>query len=193
MATCSPKVTADILYDCADSPKRGVDGGKAVLINWDDIDFAATTMNGAMVTDLVLKAGTTGFTVEWYKDLASANSSFSPNTEDIDGFLHNFLTRLATSTVENAERMNELKNGRFVMVYETRYKGVDNLDAFKVAGIESGLKLSEATFNTLENSGGTLFTLATEEGDYESYPYNVFLETDYATSKATFDSLFATP
>ena len=156
-------------------------------------DRAGSTVTGATISDLVLKAGLSGIAIEWYKDLASANSSFAPSTEDVDGFLHNFLTRLVTSTVENAERANELKNGRFVMVYETKYKGVDSLDAFKVAGWESGLKLSEMTFNTLENSGSTLFTLATEEGDVEQYPYQVFLEVDYATSKATFDSLFATP
>lgn len=189
---CNKKVTDDLLFDCADAPKKGIDGGKGVLINWDDIDRSGSTASGASITDLVLKSGTAGFSVQWYKDLASANSAFTPNTEDVDGFTHNFLTRLANSSAANAERANELKNGRFVMVYETRYKGANNAEAFKVAGWENGLKLSEMTNNTLENSGATLFTLATEEGDVEQYPYNVFLETDYATSKATYDALFAT-
>jgi len=189
---CNKKVTDDLLFDCADAPKKGIDGGKGVLINWDDIDRSGSTFSGATITDLVLKSGATGFSVQWYKDLASANSAFTPNTEDVDGFTHNFLTRLANSSAANAERANELKNGRFVMVYETRYKGVNNAEAFKVAGWENGLKLSEMTNNTLENSGATLFTLATEEGDVERYPYSVFLENDYATSKATYDALFAT-
>ena len=188
---CTKKVTANILYACTDAPRKGVDGGKGVLINYDDIDFAASTVSGSKITDLVLKSGTAGFEVQWYKDLASANSSFAPNAEDVDGFLHNFLTRLSNSSAANADRANELKNGRFVMVYMTRYKGANNLEAFKVAGWDSGLRLSEMVNNTLENSGATLFTLATEEGDVERYPYNVFLETDYATSKASFDSLFA--
>ena len=76
--------------------------------------------------------------------------------------------------------------------YESKYKGVDSADAFKVLGWENGLTLSEMIENTLENSGSILFTLATEEGDVEKYPYRIFLETDYATSKATFDTLFAT-
>lgn len=189
--TCAKKLTADILFDCADAPKKGIDGGKAVLINWDDIDFSSSTESGATITDLVLKAGTTGISFEWYKDLASANSSFAPNTEDIDGFLQSFLGRIATSTAEHAERANELKNGKFIVVYESKYKGLLSAEAFKVRGWNSGLKLSEMTENTLENSGSILFTLATEEGDVEQYPYSVFLETDYATSKATFDTLFA--
>lgn len=189
--SCNKELTIGLLFDCADAPKKGIDGGAGVLINWDDIDRTASTVTGAKVTDLVLKAGKSGVPVQWYKDLASANSSFVPSTEDVDGFVHNFLTRLSNSSAANAERANELKNGRFVMVYETKYKGIANAEAFKVAGWDNGLKLSEMTNNTLENSGATLFTLATEEGDVERYPYNVFLETDFATSKATFDSLFA--
>lgn len=188
---CAKKVTDDLLFDCADAPKKGVDGGRAVLINFDDIDKAGSTVAGATISDLVLAAAASGFAVQWYKDLASANSAFTPSTEDVDGFTHNFLTRLANSSAANAERANELKQGRFIMVYETRYKGTANAEAFKVAGWDSGLKLSEMVFDTLTNSGALTYTLATEEGDVEQYPFNIFLETDYATSKATFDALFA--
>jgi len=188
---CNKKVTNDILFDCADAPKKGIDGGKAVLINWDDIDFAGSTKAGSKITELALKAGTTGIAVEWYKDLASSNSSFAPSTENVDGFLHSFLARIGTTTAEHAETANELKNGRFVVVYESKYKGLLNVEAFKVRGWDCGMKLSEMTENTLENSGSILFTLATEEGDVEQYPYNVFLETSYVVSKATFDALFA--
>lgn len=188
---CTLKLTTDILYDCADKPKKGIDGGKAVIINFDDVDRSGSTVTGAKITALTLKSGTSGIALEWYKELASANASFAPNTEDVDGFLHNFLARMGTTSNEHAERANELKNGRFIVVYESRYKGVDSEDAFKVRGWENGLKLSELTENTLENSGSLLFTLATEEGDTEPYPYNTLLETDYATTKASFDSLFA--
>lgn len=188
---CVKKITTDILYDCADKPKKGIDGSKAVLINWEDIDFASSTINGAQITALVLKSGTTGYALEWFKDLASANSAFAPNTEDVDGFLHNFLARMGTTSNEHAERANELKNGRFIVVYESKYKGTSKEDAFKVRGWQNGMRLSEMTENTLENSGSILFTLATEEGDVEDYPYNTLLETDYDTTKASFDSLFA--
>ena len=187
---CDKKITADLLFDCLDKPKKGIDGGKGVLINVDDIDYSASTIAGATITDLVLKSGTVGFAVEWYKDLASGNSAFTPNAEDIDGFTHNFLTRLANSSAASAERSAELAGGRFIMVYETRYKGTLSAEAFKVAGWESGLKLSEMITDTAANSGAPTFTLTSEEGTVETFPYNIFLETDYATSKATFDTLF---
>ena len=189
---CSPELTADMVFDCADKSKKGLDGGRAVVINWEDIDRAGSTVAGATISDLVLNAGKSGFAAEWFKDLASVNSAFAPSAEDIDGFLHNFLCRIQNASADNAERSAELSQGRFVVVVETRYKGAANVEAFKVFGWENGLKLSEMTYNTLENSGSIPYTAATEEGDYETYPYNVFLETDYATSKATFESLFAT-
>jgi hypothetical protein len=192
MPNCDPKLTADMLYDCADKPKKGLDGGRAVIINYDDIDRAGSTVDGAKITDLVLKAGTTGFAAEWFKDLASANSAFAPSTEDVDGFLQNFLTRIQNASAGGAERAAELSQGRFVFACETRYKGAANVEAFKVFGWENGLKLSEMTYDTLANSGSLLYTVASEEGSTETYPFNVFLEADYATSKATFDTLFAT-
>ena len=187
---CSNKITSDILYDCADMPKKGIDGNKAVLINVNDIDWTATTSTGAIVSALALSGEATGFQVTWYKDLASATGAFAPNAEDIDGFTHSFLSRIANTSAENAERANELKNGRFIMVYETTYKGVANAEAFKIAGFENGLTLSELAMSTAENSGSMTYTLTSREGPVEQYPYHIFLDTDYATSKAAFDALF---
>lgn len=190
---CNRKLTADILFDCADFPKAGLDSGKAVIINTEDIDWTASTATGATITALTLKTGTSGFSVEWYKELASTASTFNLNTEDIDGFGHSFLTRLSNTSADNAERANELKMGRFIVVVETNYKGASNAEAFKVYGWDSGLILSEMTSNSNENSGSTLFTLSTKENTVEQYPYNILMETDYDTTKADFEALFAAP
>ncbi|MEM9076295.1 MAG: hypothetical protein AAGC43_04610 [Bacteroidota bacterium] len=190
---CNKKITANILFDCADAPIKGLDGQKAVIINYDDIDRAALAMNGATITDLATKSGTSGFSIEWYKELASVASSFTANAEDVDGFAHSFQCRLANSDANNAERANELKNGRFVVVVESTYKGAAQASAFKVYGIDAGLELSEMTGNSNENGGSQIFTLSTREGTVERYPYSIFLETDYAASKASFDTSFATP
>jgi hypothetical protein len=191
MGCAQKKVTTDILFDCLNRPKKGIDSGFAVLINWDDIDLAASIVDGSKINDLVLKAGTSGVKIEWYKDLASANSAFTPSDEDVDGFTHNFLTRLPNSSADAADRANEMAGGRFVMVYETKFKGTDSLDAFKVAGWTYGLTLSEMATDTAANGGAPLYTLSNKADEFEDYPYNVFLETSYAISKATFESLFA--
>jgi hypothetical protein len=191
--TCPTKIlTEGILYDClADIMKKGIAESNAVIINWDDIDHAGSTETDSIISDLVLKAGTVGLKLEWAQDLASSGSTFAPNTEDVDGFAATFLSRMATTTADHADRCRELKDGRFVIVYKSKFKGVDDVDQFKVRGWDQGLKLTELAENTNENSGSILFTLANEDGEFERYPYMVFLETDAATSQSTYDTLFA--
>lgn len=187
---CINKLSGDVPFNCDDKPKRGLAGGRAVIINYDDIDFGSTTVTGATISNLALKSGATGYKLEWYKELASAGAEYTPNAEDIDGFSQSFLARLATTSATSAERAKELKAGRFVVVYESKYQGVDQAEAFKVLGFEAGLELSEMTTNTNENSSSILFTLSTKEGSYEDFPYNIFLATDYATSLTEVEALF---
>lgn len=188
---CINKLSGDILFDCNDTPKKGIAGSRAVLVNYEDVDFGATTTSGATTSNFVLKAGATGYKLEWYKELASAGGTYTPNAEEIDGFAHSFLGRLTTSSANNAERARELKEGRFVVIYESKYQGVGQKEAYKILGLESGLELSEMNTSTNENSGSILFTLSTKESDYEQYPFGVLLNVDYATTSADVEALFA--
>lgn len=189
---CDNKLTADMLFDCANKPKTGITGSKAVLINYDDIDRSASALTKSTISDIVLASGTAGFNAEYYKDLGNAGSSFSPSADSLEGFLHDGVLRIMAPTAEAAERMAEIANGRYVIVVETKFKGASNAEAFKVLGWENGLSLSEATWRTNENSSSILYTISTNDGDVEDYPYYTFLETDYATSKLSFDAKFAT-
>ena len=192
MANCNSKLSKDILLDCADLPKQGVqNSGVAVLINFEDIDRTSTTSSGATITDLVLESGTTGFKLDYYKQLAQGAGAYTPNAETIDGFSHSGILILPTQAAESAERSAELKDGLYVVVLKTKYEGVDQKDAYKVFGFENGMALTELTTNTNENSGSILFTLTTEENAYETYPFNTFYETSFSASKASFDSAFA--
>ncbi len=186
---CNSNLTQDILFTCADAGKLFLDDGYAVLINYSDVDFTSTTASGATVTALTLESGTTGYKMEFYRNLGSTTSTFNKDTENVDGFSNSFLCRLPNSSADNAERAAELKGGTYMVVVKTKFKGTDNLDAFKVYGY-SGMELAEMTNSSNENGGATLFTLTTPEGVIEEYPYRVLLETDYATTQASFDSLF---
>lgn len=191
MATCPKKITKAILFDaCNDAPKKGLSGSKGVIINYEDIDFSSTTISGATISNLQLKSGTTGYKVEWYKQLGSFASEYAKDDEQIDGFTNSFLTRLATSSAENAERANELKAGKFIMVVETEYKGANNLDAYKVIGFQAGLELTEMTTNSNENASSTLFTLGSPADSFEQYPYMVLNEGNYSGNTASYVSLF---
>lgn len=189
---CESKITEGLLFDCENMPKGGLEGSRAVIVNYRDIDRTSTTSTGAVVSALTLKEGAAGYPVEWYKKLGSTATEFESSDDNIDGFKHSFLSRIANTSAGSAERAFELKSGLFVMIVETKFKGADNEDAFKVYGFDNGMELAEMTGSSDENSGSLLYTLSTEDGEVERYPYNILLEADYDTTAASFESLFAT-
>lgn len=188
--SCINKLTANISYDCtsANRAKGGLET-KAVLINTADIDLTALTMSGSTVTNLTLKSGATGHEIGWIKQLGNTASEFSVN-DGLDTFSHSFACRVFGQGAADAERIKELAEGEFVVVCETKYKGTASVDAYKVFGIENGMKMSEGSFTSLENDGSFLFTLSSVENFGESYPYRIFLETSHTASKTKFDNLF---
>ena len=189
---CNSNLTSNILFTCAEAGKLFLSGGFAVLINYEDVDWTGTTASNSIVTALTLESGSTGYKLEWYRNLASTSSTFNKDTENFDGFSHSFLGRLPNTSAENAERAAELKGGKFLVVVKTNYtgSGTTQEEAFKIYGYDGGLELAEMTNSSNENGGATLFTLTTPEGVVEPYPYRVLLETDYVTTQASFDSLF---
>jgi hypothetical protein len=189
--SCINKLTANIAYDCttAHRAKGGLDGSKAIIINRSDIDVTALTQSGATVTNLTLKAGATGYEIGFVKQLANTASEFSVN-DGLDSYTHSFVGRVYGQSASDAEIIKQLSIGEFVVVVETKYKGDANADAFKVFGLENGLKMSEGSFTSLENDGSFLFTLASVENFGESYPWMVYKETSYDNSKTKFDNKF---
>lgn len=190
--SCINKLTGNIAYDCsiANRAKSGLET-KAVLINVADLDKTAITESGATVTNLSLVSGSTGYSISWIKQLGSTASEVSLNDSGVDTFSHSFACRVFGQSAEDAERVKELLESEFVVVVESKFKGTDNADAYKIFGLENGLKMAEGSFTSLENDGSFIFTLKSQEGFGESYPYKIYLETDYATTKAKFDALFA--
>lgn len=76
-----------------------------------------------------------------------------------------------------------------VAIVEQNFKGEDNLDAFVVLGWDAGLKLGDMTFDANANNGNTILPITSLDPDLEPYPPLTLLMTDYATTKAFFDSL----
>lgn len=187
---CIQKLTANISYDCspAGKAKAGLET-KAVIINKNDLDLTAVTTSGASITNISLMSGTTGYSIDWIKQLGSSTSEFAANDSGVDSFSHGFACRVFGQGAADAERIRELGLGEYVVVVESKYKGADNAEAFKIFGLENGLKMSEGSYTSLENDGSFLFTLSSVEGFGESYPYQVWKEGDYATLKAKFNNL----
>ncbi|KIO50948.1 hypothetical protein [Flavobacterium hibernum] len=189
--SCINKVTANIAYDCSTSNRaKGGLESKAVLINTIDIDRTALTQSGGTVTNLTLKSGSTGFEIGFIKQLGNTAAEFTIN-DGLDSFKQSFACRVFGQSSADAERIKELSQGEFVMVVETKFKGTNNVDAYKVFGIDNGLKMSEGTFSSIENDGSFVFKLSSVDGFGEEYAYKTYLEGTYAATKAKFEGLFS--
>lgn len=187
---CTPKLIDNIVYNCspAERAKAGLET-KAVIINRSDLDLTALTTSGASVTNISLASGATGYSIDWIKNLGSATSAYAANDSGVDTFTQGFSCRVFGQGANDAEIINQLGKGEFVVVIETKWKGTSNADAFKVFGLENGLRMSEGNYSTLENDGSYIFTLSSVEGFGETYPYQVWKEGAYSVLKAKFDNL----
>lgn len=191
---CEGLITADILYDCDNSPVGGLETD-VILVNVTDIDIDATTfdaLNSDIVTNFQLLAGKTGFLLQGVKQINSASSELVKKEFSSDKHTHTFNGVVLNVSAENKKQINIMSEGaKYVAVIDRKWKGASNAEAFQILGLESGLELQTVTWNFNENDGVLQFSLASTEGFEEPNLPNTLLETDYATTKIAFDAKFA--
>ena len=190
---CIEKIIGNIGYDCSREgrAKAGLET-RAVILNKSDLDLTAVTSSGSVVTNITLESGATGYYCDWILKQGNNTAAFVAGENTAPIFNHSFLARIHGTGAQDAERARELGNGEFEIVTQTKWKGTDNVEAYKVFGFDSGMKMSELTYSANENDGSMLFTLSSvENGGGETYPFMIYNEGSYAANKARFDALFA--
>lgn len=196
MANClTDRLAADIMNDCENLSIAGIEAD-ILLIPHGDVDKTATTIdatNPLLVTDLVLKAGKTGFLLQGVKQTNGYNHEFVPGDEQTpDKSRHVVRGRILTPSAANRNQANKLGKGEgYMAVVNKKYKGKDSKDAFLILGWDAGLYLSSKSENSLENDGAILLELGSKDTMLEKDDPKVLLETDYDTTKAAFDNKFA--
>lgn len=184
MSSCA-KLAGEFVEKCGYRPKQGV--VEKWYINHEDIDKAATTLanRNTKVTALVLKedcfiykAGGNDKTNKVEHALAVGDFS--------NGYIHtDRYTPLYRGVNEN-ERIQELADGaRVVTITKMVDTGTNGELTFKIAGLESGMVISEDTYNSAENSGVSQIACATKEGEEEATGLKVFLMTAGLTATQT--------
>lgn len=185
-------LSGDILYNYNERPLRGLANGRMWLVNYNEVDWSAYARVDTSEVDVPsLTAGSNAYKVEFYKELASVSSAYAPSAETVDGFTNSVIGRLGNTTKENAGFAEELKDGKFLAIVETKFRGADSdqTNAFKILGYDSGLVLSELTYNANENDGTILFTLASPEGMTEKFPFRVCVDSTAIAGQEYADTL----
>lgn len=194
---CDFLLAKDIAASCVDPVVPGFEQ-EGIIMNRDEIDFGAITFDNDrsnVISQLAMLAGKRA-----YKVRVLGNTPFTgTGTSFVAGTYQNTFTNTVQFVVlDNGPEVCEsiidaLANGRFVMILENTFKGL-NKDtnkgdaAFQIYGYTQGLAASaiENDKYSEDTNGGWLVTMT----ETKASKSGMFLyKTDYATTKAMFDSL----
>lgn len=190
---CEGLLTTDILFDCDNAPKGGIEVN-VLLFNKEQIDISALTYdagNKLLMTNFQLLSGNTGILLKGVKQVQGLSNELVKKETSIDAFKHIFSGVVLTPSVANRLQLQSLsEGGSIVAMVELKWKGAGNTEAFVIGGIDAGLELNVLTWSTQENDGTIAFELSSVDGFEEPKQVLTLLETDYTTTKAAFDAKF---
>lgn len=180
--TCDGKLAGQFTKVCGHRPKQGV--SRKWYINWDDIDRTATQIanKGTKVTALVLKTGKKIYRAEGNKKTSSVESALA--VKDFgNGYIHTDRFTILYKGEDQRLRVQDLVEGaRVVTLIERVDKGVNGELSFEIAGLESGMEITEDNFNSAADSGVTKIAVATREGEEEATALKLFALTGGVTA-----------
>lgn len=196
-SVCDFLLSQDIIASCTDPITPGLEQ-VGVIMNREDIDFDAVTFDTSrpnVISAMTMLKGKKG-----YKIKVLGNTPFTgTGTSFVAGNYQNTFTHTVQFVVldngpdvcENV--INKLANGKFVIVLENSYKGLNRDSnkgdsAFQVYGFNQGLVASaiENDKYSEDSNGGWLVTMQeTKVANSGTFIY----AGSYASSKAVFDSL----
>lgn len=186
MSICANKIAVDITSTCADPLFQG-HAQKAWLIN--KADLASFTASDNTISAITLATGAKAVAIE----VNTKNPFNGTLTAMEEGDIRNTFTHTVTFHIPNdgaafrKDIVDNLANGKFVVVVENEWQGTSGDHAFSVYGIDKGLQASGDNTEDADNGGWT-FTLV-ESGVPTSGKF--FWDTDYATSLSSLDALLS--
>lgn len=199
MATsvCEFLLARDIAASCSDPVVPGFEQ-EGIIMNRDEIDFGAITFDTArsnVISQIAMLAGKRA-----YKVRVLGSTPFTGTTTSfVSGTYQNTFTNTVQFIVlDNGPDVCEsvidaLANGRFVMILENTFKGLNKESnkgdaAFQIYGYTQGLAASaiENDKYSEDTNGGWLVTLQ----ETKASKSGMFLyKSDYATTKKMFETL----
>lgn len=199
MATsvCEFLLARDIAASCSDPVVPGFEQ-EGIIMNRDEIDFGAITFDTTrsnVISQIAMLAGKRA-----YKVRVLGSTPFTGTTTSfVSGTYQNTFTNTVQFIVlDNGPDVCEsvidaLANGRFVMILENTFKGLNKESnkgdaAFQIYGYTQGLAASaiENDKYSEDTNGGWLVTLQ----ETKASKSGMFLyKSDYATTKKMFETL----
>ena len=186
--TCDFALAQDISVNCEKPQQAGL-RNTGWLVNYDDIDWATLAQTDNVVSKLALASGRA------YKVVVPGKTPFTgTQTALTTGTYLNKFTKTAAIVVLNSgpdvskNVIDQLANGRFVFIFENKYRGADDKNTFEIYGLEQGLTASEMTNDKYseDTDGGWLVTLQETSAPKSALFY---FDTDSETTATKYETL----
>lgn len=174
---CVSKLASAIAYNC-DTGATGL--VSAMIIN--KADIASFTNSGDLISQIVLKAGTTPYKIDTVKRSLVLSSSLKVNEGAPNAYTHS-ATIVDTSErgygTDLRSRINAYANANFVIVAWPVGKSFG-----QIYGLYYGMSPTSVDYSSHDNGGWTTIVVST--------PENVIGEDELFLSHDAYDTLYAT-
>lgn len=197
MAGTCGAIIDDLVYDCNNKSTGGLQQ-ELKLVNLSNIKAALSqftieddSTNHTISAFAGTPANLNGVKVEGIPNKQLLKAGFVTTETDFGTFVtHNVDLWSQSITEKSMLFLKSLVNGAEVVAFVKNKTGPNSQDeTYWVYGFNNGLKLSDTTFNSAENSGSFIIPIVSKEPDLEpTLPYRLLI-TDLDTTKTFFDSL----
>jgi hypothetical protein len=194
MPTICGKLEQDILFDC-NFPEQGGADEELLLINHEDLDrtqgdngFLLNVLNPLIIEAVYLKVGAKANAVKGKRNPNAIVSTYT--VQDFSsGWQHQVMFPAYEVSPATVRALKGLENSKVLAILKTNQVNSAGNNQYKMVGKQVGLYLSEATYNSNENQGVTMITLAPDGDLLEPNKVDFLFNTDLATTAALYDSL----
>lgn len=184
---CSALLAENIASDCENPRVAGYEQ-IGLIFNKEEIDYSALVVdasNPRIIKTIAVKSGKKPFVVYNNKNnplpFNGTQTAFNADNDRYDKTLQFYVEGIGGENA--ADVIEPLKGGDYVVILQRKDHRGDG--SFQVFGYQAGLKASEQVQD--EDTGYWLITMTCSEPSAEV----AYFDTDYATTKAAFDTLLA--
>lgn len=171
---------------CGTALPIGGTGAEVVLLNYSDVLKSGSEVDEekGIISKIALKSGAKGFLYSSIENSTEGSATLNAGTY-VDNYDHSVTLRIFKDTAEAKAWVNSMKGARFIALVAKRTTGKNHWEAY---GWDSGLKLSENTYNTTFTDNVALSPVISSDDTSKesSLPFTFFTESEEATDAAVY-------
>lgn len=168
MELCEYTITQCLGEDCGHMPTPGIEQTAWIFNKKDIADLPEDATNKNVITDITLNADTNGFQITCVGNPFNGTNAEAVVDDYGTSWTENFVFSVPKGVAQSWQ-IEQIANGKFVVVIETNYEGVDGLAKYQILGAKNGLKMSAGSLDPNGDSKGRYsITLTAEDSPYSA-------------------------